>query len=156
MHANSIKILPQEICGLICQDPILTRRDLFSLCAVSRAFRDESERFLYTSARLRGTRKIKSFCVSVIRRPFLAVRLRQLVLYMPPQLDLEVGRPLAHNESSALMPQPATSLRVPRSFPRHTHSSMQTPFTAGSWTDIPSALNHWQTHTSSLHTWRDF
>lgn len=89
-HGNSVKILPQEICGLICQDPTLTRPDLFSLGAVSRAFRDEAERFLYTSARLRGKRKIKSFCVSVIRRPFLAVRLRQLVLFMPPQLDLEV------------------------------------------------------------------
>lgn len=89
-NGNNIKLLPQEICGLICQDSALTRRDLSSLRAVSRAFCDEAERLLYTSARLRGTRKIKSFCMSVIRKPFLAVRLRQLTLFMPPQLDLEV------------------------------------------------------------------
>ncbi|KAF8969020.1 hypothetical protein BDZ97DRAFT_1797420 [Flammula alnicola] len=86
---NRNLVLPQEICGIICQDPALARCDLHALCAVSRAFRDEAERLLYVSARLRGTRGIKSFCIAVIRRPHLALRIRKIMLLMPPQMDLE-------------------------------------------------------------------
>ena len=80
---------PQEICGIICQDPVLERHDLHALCLVSRGFRDEAERLLYVVAHVRGARNIKSFCISLARRPHLALRMRKLMLYMPPQMDLE-------------------------------------------------------------------
>jgi len=82
---------PQEICGIICQDPVLDRRDLRALCFISRGFRDEAERLLYVAARVRGARRIKSFCVSLAWRPHLALRVRKLMLFMPPQMDLEAG-----------------------------------------------------------------
>ena len=80
---------PQEICGIICQDPVLDRRDLRALCFVSRGFRDEAERLLYVAARVRGARRIRSFCVSLAWRPHLALRVRKLMLFMPLQMDLE-------------------------------------------------------------------
>lgn len=82
--------LPQEICGIICQYSDLSQPDLASLSKVARVFRVEAERILYSFAQLQGRRKIKSFCIAVIRRPSLAARLRRLELHMPPQLDLDV------------------------------------------------------------------
>jgi len=80
---------PHEICGIICQDPVLERHDLHALCLVSRGFRDEAERLLYVVSHVRGARNIKSFCISLARRPHLALRVRKLILCMPPQMDLE-------------------------------------------------------------------
>uniref|UniRef100_A0A8H7XNT3 Uncharacterized protein n=1 Tax=Psilocybe cubensis TaxID=181762 RepID=A0A8H7XNT3_PSICU len=82
-------ILPQELCGIICQDPALDNADLHNLCFVSHNFRAEAERLLYTSVRLRDTRRIKSYCLSVARRPYLALRTKSLTLRLPPQLNLE-------------------------------------------------------------------
>ncbi|KDR82352.1 hypothetical protein GALMADRAFT_220356 [Galerina marginata CBS 339.88] len=81
--------IPPEICGIICQDPAIRYRDLHTFCSVSQAFRSEAERLLYITIRLRGTRCIKAFCTTVARRPYLALRLKKLILYMPPQMDLE-------------------------------------------------------------------
>ncbi|KAF8189383.1 hypothetical protein BJ912DRAFT_926128 [Pholiota molesta] len=81
------RVVPPEICGLICQN--VQRRDLHSLCAVSRAFRGEAERLLYTSVKLHRKRKFRSFCLAAIRRPYLVQRLHTLVMLMPPQLDLD-------------------------------------------------------------------
>ncbi|KIM35878.1 hypothetical protein M413DRAFT_324460 [Hebeloma cylindrosporum] len=89
MPSSSPFTFPQEICGIICQDPVLGRDDLHALCLVSRTFRDEAERLLYVAARVRGALKIKSFCVSLARRPHRALRMHKLMLWMPPQMDLE-------------------------------------------------------------------
>ncbi|KAF9561063.1 hypothetical protein CPC08DRAFT_446627 [Agrocybe pediades] len=81
--------LPQEICGIICADPCLDQRDLHNLCFVSRSFNAEAERMLYVNVRVQGLRHLKSFCRTMIRRPFLASRIEKLELHMPPQLDLQ-------------------------------------------------------------------
>ncbi|PPQ93084.1 hypothetical protein CVT25_003116 [Psilocybe cyanescens] len=81
--------IPQELCGIICQDPVLENQDLHNLCAVSRNFRAEAERLLCTSVRLRDTHRIKVFCIAVARRPYLALRTKSLTLRLPPQLNLE-------------------------------------------------------------------
>ena len=75
--------LPAEICGMICQDPQLTRRDLRVLCAVSRTFRDEAERILRTVVRLPNLRLILSWSRSLVRRPHLALPVRSLSLTFP-------------------------------------------------------------------------
>ncbi|KAF8904139.1 hypothetical protein CPB84DRAFT_1960951 [Gymnopilus junonius] len=81
--------IPPEICGIICKEPVLARHDLHKLCSVTQSFRGEAERLLYTAVTLRGLRRIKAFCITVARRPYLALYLRKLALYMPPQMDLE-------------------------------------------------------------------
>lgn len=81
--------VPPEICGIICQDPGLARYDLHNLCSVARSFRAEAERLLYTAVALRGVRRIKAFCITLARRPYLALFLKKLTLSMPPQMDFE-------------------------------------------------------------------
>ena len=75
--------LPAEICGMICQDPQLTRRDLRVLCAVSRTFRDEAERVLRTDVRLPNLQLILSWSRSLVRCPHLALPVRSLSLTLP-------------------------------------------------------------------------
>jgi len=80
--------LPAELCGIICRDSQLTRRDLRVLCAVSRTFRDEAERLLYVTVRLLNFRLVRSWSISLVRRPHLALRVRSLSLTMPPSSSL--------------------------------------------------------------------
>ncbi|KAF8634175.1 hypothetical protein AX15_001040 [Amanita polypyramis BW_CC] len=80
--------LPLEICGLICQQPSLNRKDLRTLCSVSCSFRAEAERLLYTHVCLRSLLHIRAWCVSLATRPHLAVRVQFLSLSMPPSVDL--------------------------------------------------------------------
>jgi len=83
--------LPQEICAIISQDPCLQAPDLYSICLVSRSFHAEVERILYVDACVKGKRHIKSFCNSVVRRPYIALRIKKMQLYIPPHLlDLNV------------------------------------------------------------------
>lgn len=80
--------LPPEVCGLICQQSSLNRKDLRMLCAVSTSFRVEAERLLYTHVHLRTLCHIRSWCVSLASRPHLAGRVQLLSLSMPPSVDL--------------------------------------------------------------------
>ncbi|PFH53361.1 hypothetical protein AMATHDRAFT_73546 [Amanita thiersii Skay4041] len=81
--------LPPELCGLICQQPVLRRNDLRALCTVSRPFRAEAERLLYSRVTLRCLRHIRSWCVALaLRGPYLASRVHHLSLTMPPAIEL--------------------------------------------------------------------
>ncbi|KAF9484980.1 hypothetical protein BDN70DRAFT_871983 [Pholiota conissans] len=83
--SHSTIIIPQEVCGIICQDEVLTQRDLYALCNLSQAFHAEAEPMLYSSVHLELTNKIRPFCRTVILRPHLIKRTRKLVLILPPQ-----------------------------------------------------------------------
>ncbi|KAF9480809.1 hypothetical protein BDN70DRAFT_877126 [Pholiota conissans] len=83
------KAIPSEIYGIICQDSLLSKHDLRTLCFVSRTFCEEAERILYSSVELNDQDRLRSFCDSVIRRPLLALSLRQLVLHMSPQPSID-------------------------------------------------------------------
>ena len=75
---------PPEICSLICQDPILERLELNSICFISHAFRNEAQREL--SSRfpcLRGASQVKTWCRSLKSRPHLATNIKGLVLLLP-------------------------------------------------------------------------
>ncbi|KAF8158527.1 hypothetical protein B0H34DRAFT_807993 [Crassisporium funariophilum] len=76
--------LPAEIQGLICQHSRARFRTLFQLCLVSRTFRAEAERVLYERVRLPKTKNIRAWCIALQSRPKLAVRVNDLILYMPP------------------------------------------------------------------------
>jgi hypothetical protein len=78
-------VIPPEICGIICQDIDLTKYDLLVLYAVSRAFREEAQRILYSSVLLNDRVQLKSFCISVLRQPYLVRGMRKLVLVMPSE-----------------------------------------------------------------------
>ncbi|KAF9005407.1 hypothetical protein BDQ17DRAFT_1540798 [Cyathus striatus] len=80
---------PPEICSLICRDEVLTRADLCSLAAVSRAFRVEAERLLYMGVILSELKHIKTWCRTLKRRPYLSLRTYVLSITMPPQADLQ-------------------------------------------------------------------
>ncbi|KIJ95238.1 hypothetical protein K443DRAFT_332773 [Laccaria amethystina LaAM-08-1] len=84
-------IFPPEICSLICTSPLLSRSDLHALCHVSRSFRTEAERILYTSIDIPtpSRRSLMSWCTSVTRRPHLASRTTTLSLTMPAQMSLQ-------------------------------------------------------------------
>ena len=84
-------ILPPEICSLICTSPLLSHSDLLALCHVSRSFRAEAERILYTSINLPtpSRRALNSWCTSLIRRPHLGARIQSLSLTMPSQTSLQ-------------------------------------------------------------------
>ena len=84
-------ILPPEICSLICTSPLLSHSDLLALCHVSRSFRAEAERILYTSINLPtpSRRALNSWCTSLIRRPHLGARIQTLSLTMPSQTSLQ-------------------------------------------------------------------
>jgi hypothetical protein len=70
---SSSLVIPQEICGLICEDPSLAQSDLYALCLVSRAFREEAERILNIYlVNLRGKRNIRAFCEKIIASRYLA------------------------------------------------------------------------------------
>ncbi|KAF9476822.1 hypothetical protein BDN70DRAFT_881953, partial [Pholiota conissans] len=81
--------LPPEICAIVCN--LIHHDDLLALATVSRVFRAEAERLLYLSVELRSKRRFKSFCLAVIRRPYLVRRLHTLVMIMPPPMDLEIA-----------------------------------------------------------------
>ncbi|EDR13147.1 uncharacterized protein LACBIDRAFT_322616 [Laccaria bicolor S238N-H82] len=84
-------ILPPEICSLICTSPLLSHSDLLALCHVSRSFRAEAERILYTSINLPtpSRRALNSWCTSLVRRPHLGARIHSLSLTMPSQTSLQ-------------------------------------------------------------------
>ena len=88
-----LQSLPPEICSLICQDPILERLDLNSICFISHAFRNEARREL--SSRfpcLQGADRVKTWCLSLQSSPHLAIKIKGLVLLLPqlvlPALDV--------------------------------------------------------------------
>ncbi|KAF8817192.1 hypothetical protein BYT27DRAFT_7153851 [Phlegmacium glaucopus] len=75
-----------EICSLICEDPIFKRRDLNSICFISRPFRREAQRVLsFRFPYLRGAGPIRAWCLSLKRRPHLALGVQDLILVMPRQ-----------------------------------------------------------------------
>ena len=84
-------ILPPEICSLICISPLLSHSDLLTLCHVSRSFRAEAERILYTSINIPtpSRRALNSWCTSLTRRPHLGARITTLSLTMPSQTSLQ-------------------------------------------------------------------
>ena len=79
-----------EICSLICQDPILERLDLNSICFISHAFRNEAQRELfYQFPCVRGVRRVKAWCLSLQSRPHIATNVKGLVLLLPQSLRVE-------------------------------------------------------------------
>ena len=81
----SLQSFPHELCSLICQDPILKRRDLNAICFISHTFRKQAQRILYHRFPcLRGTTRIKSWCLALKRTPRLALNVQDLVLFLPP------------------------------------------------------------------------
>ena len=79
-----LQSFPPEICSLICQDPILERLDLNSICFISHTFRNEAQRELsYCFPCLRGDTRVKAWCLSLKRRPHLAINVRGLALLLP-------------------------------------------------------------------------
>jgi len=94
--STDLKSLAPEICSLICQDPILERRDLNSSCFISHSFRREAQRLLsYRFPFLRGAGRIKAWCLSLKRRPHLALGVRDLVLLMPQQVAFHADATIA-------------------------------------------------------------
>ncbi|KAF9484978.1 hypothetical protein BDN70DRAFT_871982 [Pholiota conissans] len=83
--SHSTITLPQEVCGIICQDEVLAHRDLYALCNLSRAFHVEAEPMLYSSVHLQLMDKIRPFCRTVLHRPHLIKRTHKLVLILPLQ-----------------------------------------------------------------------
>ena len=87
---NSMTVLqsfPPEICSLICQDPILERLDLNSICYISHAFRNEAQRELsYHFPFLRGARSAKFWSHSL--SPHAAKGIKGLVLLLPSDFDI--------------------------------------------------------------------
>ena len=80
-----------ELCSLICQNPILNRRDLNAICFISHTFRREAQRVLsYRFPCLRGASHVKSWCLSLKRIPHLALNVQDLILFLPPQQSLYV------------------------------------------------------------------
>jgi hypothetical protein len=92
MTRTSMTVLqsfPPDICSLICQDPILERLELNSICFILHAFRNEAQREL--SSRfpcLRGPSRVKAWCLSLQSRPHLIIKIKGLVLLLPPLAQL--------------------------------------------------------------------
>jgi hypothetical protein len=83
---SGLKSFAPEICSLICEDPILQQRDLKSICFISHAFRKEAQRLLsYRFPCLRDGVRVKAWCLSLERRPHIALDIQGLVLFLPPQ-----------------------------------------------------------------------
>ena len=85
MTRRGLQFCPPEICSLICQDPILERFDLNSICFVSHAFRNEVQRELSCCFPcLRNTTAsgsdVKTWCFRVAlalkRQPHLATNIK--------------------------------------------------------------------------------
>ena len=75
---------PPEICSLICQDLILERPDLNSICYVSHTFRDEAQRELsYRFPCLRGGIEAKAWCSALQSKPNRATNVKGLFLVFP-------------------------------------------------------------------------
>ena len=80
-----------ELCSLICQNPILKRRDLNAICFISHTFRKEAQRALaYRFPCLRDASRVKSWCLSLKRTPHLALNVQDLILFLPPQQSLYI------------------------------------------------------------------
>ena len=87
---SGLKSFAPEICSLICQDPILQQRDLKSICFISHAFRKEAQRLLsYRFPCLRDGGRVKAWCMSLKRRPHIALDIQGLVLFLPPQATFQ-------------------------------------------------------------------
>ena len=81
-----LQSFPPEICSLICQDPILERLDLNSICFISHAFRNEAQRILSSSNHfpcLRGASSVRAWCLALKRKPHLAIDIKGLTLLLP-------------------------------------------------------------------------
>ena len=73
-----------EVCSLICQDPILERLDLYSICFISHAFRNEAQREIsFRFPCLRGVMRVKAWCLSLQSSPHIATNVKGLVLLLP-------------------------------------------------------------------------
>lgn len=85
MTRKGLQSCPPEICSLICQDPMLERLDLNSICYVSHAFRSEAQRELsYRYPCLRGVSGAKAWCSALESKPSRATIVKGLVLLFPP------------------------------------------------------------------------
>ena len=81
---TGLQSFPPEICSLICQDPILERLDLNSICFVSHAFRNEAQRELsYRFPFLRGASHFNTWCFTLQCQSHLAINIVGLVLLLP-------------------------------------------------------------------------
>ena len=81
---TGLQSFSSELCSLICQDPILERLDLNSICFISHAFRNEAQRELsYRFPCVRGSSRVKSWCLSLRSRPHIALNVEGLVLLLP-------------------------------------------------------------------------
>ena len=81
---TGLQSISAEICSLICQDPILERLDLNSICFISHAFRNEAQRELsYRFPCVRGVHRAKAWCLSLQSRPRIAINVEGLVLLLP-------------------------------------------------------------------------
>ncbi|KAF8158559.1 hypothetical protein B0H34DRAFT_709397 [Crassisporium funariophilum] len=86
MSTSTVKPLPAEIQGAICQHLRACSSTLFQLCLVSHTFRAEAERVLYARARVSLFKidNAKAWCTSLRNRPELAGYVEDLRLEMPP------------------------------------------------------------------------
>jgi hypothetical protein len=83
-----LQSLPPEICSLICQDPILERLDLNSICFISHAFRKEAQRLSYRFPFLRGASSVGAWCLTLRSKPHIARYIKGLGLLLPSNFDL--------------------------------------------------------------------
>jgi hypothetical protein len=89
MTATGLQSFPPEICSLICQDPILERLDLNSICFVSHAFRNEAQRELsYRFPFLRGASRVEAWCLALQCKPRLALNIEGLFLQLPQPFNI--------------------------------------------------------------------
>jgi hypothetical protein len=83
-----LQSFPPEICSLICQDPILERLDLNSICFISHAFRKEAQRELSNHFPvLRGASSVGAWCLTLRSKPHIARYIKGLVLLLPSNFD---------------------------------------------------------------------
>ena len=79
-----LQSFPPKIYSLVCQDPILERLDLNSICFISHAFRNEAQRELSRCFPcLQGASPVKDWCLSLKRRAHLAINIKGLALLLP-------------------------------------------------------------------------
>ena len=79
-----LQSFPLELCSLICQDPILERLDLSSICFISHAFRNEAEGNFPTVFHV--------FEVPLSqKKPHLAIKIKGLALLLPRPSALRVN-----------------------------------------------------------------
>jgi hypothetical protein len=90
MTATDLQSFPPEICSLICQDPILQRLDLNSICFISHAFRNEAQRELsYRFPILRGASRVEAWSLAL--QPHLALNIVGLFLQLPRTFKMMIS-----------------------------------------------------------------